>query len=50
LQAFRRQALHAALLQLRHPIHGAPLHFKAALPTDFEGLLALLRISDAHAP
>jgi len=49
LQAFRRQALHAQLLQLRHPLHGGPLRLEAALPPDLESLLALLRSSAAHA-
>ena len=49
LQAFRRQALHAQLLQLRHPLHGGPLRLEAALPPDLESLLALLRTSAAHA-
>jgi 23S rRNA pseudouridine1911/1915/1917 synthase len=49
LQAFRRQALHAAGLQLRHPLHGAPLRLTAALPADFESLLTQLRAPDAYA-
>jgi 23S rRNA pseudouridine1911/1915/1917 synthase len=48
LQAFRRQALHAQLLQFSHPLHGGPISLQAALPEDFEALLALLR-SAPHA-
>jgi 23S rRNA pseudouridine1911/1915/1917 synthase len=43
LRGFRRQALHAAELELHHPVSGEPLRFKAALPEDFERLLAALR-------
>lgn len=43
LRAFRRQALHAALLRFAHPASGTPVAFEAPLPADFERLLALLR-------
>jgi hypothetical protein len=33
---------------LRHPLHGGPLRFEAALPPDLESLLALLRTAAAH--
>jgi 23S rRNA pseudouridine1911/1915/1917 synthase len=42
LAAFRRQALHAARLELDHPRSGEPLCFEAPLPADFEALLAAL--------
>jgi 23S rRNA pseudouridine1911/1915/1917 synthase len=48
LQAFRRQALHAQRLQLRHPLHGETLRLEAALPPDLESLLARLRTAVAH--
>ncbi len=40
LAAFRRQALHAARLELEHPASGKPLEFEAPLPADFQQLLA----------
>jgi 23S rRNA pseudouridine1911/1915/1917 synthase len=43
LTAFRRQALHAARLELEHPATGEPLVFEAPLPADLEGLLQTLR-------
>lgn len=43
LRAFRRQALHAAKLAFDHPLTGEALSFEAALPSDFEALLRVLR-------
>jgi len=43
LRGFRRQALHAARLELAHPLSGEPLSFEAPLPADFQGLLSVLR-------
>ena len=43
LATFRRQALHAARLELEHPESGEPLAFEAPLPEDFASLLAVLR-------
>lgn len=40
--AFDRQALHAAVLGLEHPISGDVLRFEAALPDDIELLLKTL--------
>ena len=42
LKAFRRQALHAAVLGFRHPVTGKALHFESPLPADFAQLLKLL--------
>jgi 23S rRNA pseudouridine1911/1915/1917 synthase len=42
LGAFRRQALHAARLQLAHPISDEPLEFSAPLPADMAELLDVL--------
>jgi 23S rRNA pseudouridine1911/1915/1917 synthase len=42
LTGFRRQALHAARLSLRHPATGATMTWEAPLPTDFAALLATL--------
>ncbi len=38
-----RQALHAAVLELEHPVSGAKLRFEAPLPADMQALLAALR-------
>jgi 23S rRNA pseudouridine1911/1915/1917 synthase len=48
LRGFRRQALHAARLELIHPGSGEPVEFEAPLPGDLLGLLAALR-ADAKA-
>ncbi|MDH3452208.1 MAG: 23S rRNA pseudouridine(1911/1915/1917) synthase RluD [Gammaproteobacteria bacterium] len=42
LDAFPRQALHAALLGLQHPASGDSLHWESDLPEDFEQLLSVL--------
>lgn len=42
LKAFKRQALHAAVLGFRHPVTGKALHFESPLPDDFAKLLKLL--------
>jgi 23S rRNA pseudouridine1911/1915/1917 synthase len=42
LQAFRRQALHAARLSLKHPLSGRELAWEAPLPEDMQRLLAAL--------
>jgi 23S rRNA pseudouridine1911/1915/1917 synthase len=43
LRSFPRQALHAARLELAHPITGKPLECRATLPADLEALLAALQ-------
>jgi 23S rRNA pseudouridine1911/1915/1917 synthase len=43
LLAFRRQALHAQRLRLKHPTTRRALSFEAPLPPDFQDLLRLLR-------
>jgi len=48
LESFRRQALHAAALEFRHPEDGRVLAFEAPLPPDLEELLAALA-EDADA-
>ena len=45
LESFRRQALHAARLQLVHPLTGAEMEWEAPLPTDMAQLIAVL---EAH--
>jgi 23S rRNA pseudouridine1911/1915/1917 synthase len=48
LRGFRRQALHAARLELVHPGQGETVHFEAPVPQDLASLLAVLR-ADAKA-
>ncbi|MEL6207759.1 MAG: RluA family pseudouridine synthase [Pseudomonadota bacterium] len=43
LDAFPRQALHAAILGITHPITGEALRFESPLPEDMASLLDLLR-------
>jgi 23S rRNA pseudouridine1911/1915/1917 synthase len=47
LQRFRRQALHAQRLHLRHPRTARALDFEAPIPTDMEELLSALRADAA---
>jgi 23S rRNA pseudouridine1911/1915/1917 synthase len=47
LQAFPRQALHAAALGFSHPDSGAAVRFASPLPADMQALLEALRV-DAH--
>jgi 23S rRNA pseudouridine1911/1915/1917 synthase len=49
LRGFRRQALHAERLRLRHPQSGSELAFEAPLPEDLAALLAQLRAAAASA-
>lgn len=42
LRRFRRQALHAARLELAHPAHGAPMAWESPLPADLRELLEAL--------
>jgi 23S rRNA pseudouridine1911/1915/1917 synthase len=43
LSDFRRQALHARRLELRHPATGEAVAWEAEMPADFAGLLDALR-------
>ncbi|MBM3319989.1 MAG: RluA family pseudouridine synthase [Candidatus Eisenbacteria bacterium] len=43
LEAIDRQALHAWRLRFRHPRTGAEMAFEAEAPSDFAGLLSILR-------
>jgi 23S rRNA pseudouridine1911/1915/1917 synthase len=43
LRTFRRQALHAARLELKHPVSGEALAFDVPPPLDFLALLRNLR-------
>ena len=48
LGAFKRQALHAARLQLDHPVTGREVHWEAPLPDDMTELIRILEL-DAGA-
>ncbi|MCU0937026.1 MAG: 23S rRNA pseudouridine(1911/1915/1917) synthase RluD [Gammaproteobacteria bacterium] len=50
LRAFRRQALHAARLELAHPADGAPMAWESPLPADLRGLLETLAADAREAP
>jgi 23S rRNA pseudouridine1911/1915/1917 synthase len=43
LRAFKRQALHAAMLRLAHPITGELLEWHAPIPDDMVELTQALR-------
>jgi 23S rRNA pseudouridine1911/1915/1917 synthase len=43
VSSFRRQALHAARLELTHPASGERLSWQAEMPDDFSRLLDVLR-------
>ncbi|MER2494459.1 23S rRNA pseudouridine(1911/1915/1917) synthase RluD [Catenovulum sediminis] len=43
LRAFRRQALHAAILELEHPATGEWMQFEAPVPEDMVNLSSVLR-------
>ncbi|MDQ2093535.1 RluA family pseudouridine synthase [Rhodalgimonas zhirmunskyi] len=43
VQAFDRQALHAATLGFVHPVNGEEMRFEAPLPQDMDDLLCVLR-------
>ena len=48
LRGFRRQALHAEVLEFVHPTTGEPVRCQAPVPADMQKLLAVLR-ADAKA-
>ena len=48
LRQLGRQALHAAELELTHPLTGVALHFESPLPEDFSRALELLRAFPAY--
>ncbi len=51
LRAFKRQALHAEVLEFTHPTTGEPVRCSAPVPDDIQNLMALLREdAAAHAP
>jgi 23S rRNA pseudouridine1911/1915/1917 synthase len=48
LRGFRRQALHAEVLEFAHPASGEPVRCQAPVPADMQQLMRLLR-EDAAA-
>ena len=48
LRGFRRQALHAQVLEFEHPVSGEPVRCEAQVPADMQALLQALR-DDAAA-
>jgi len=50
LKSMPRQALHASVLELMHPVTGTRLSFESSLPEDFERALGLLRTHGARHP
>jgi 23S rRNA pseudouridine1911/1915/1917 synthase len=49
VEAFPRQALHAASLGFVHPLTGEALRFEAPLPADMQALIAALRLCNDGA-
>ncbi len=49
LQAFRRQALHAAQLRMQHPVSGREVEWQAAMPPDMTALIGALERDAAAA-
>ena len=43
LRGFRRQALHAEVLEFAHPASGEAIRCEAPLPADMQALLGVLR-------
>lgn len=50
LRNFRRQALHAAMLSVSHPVTGERYQWQAELPEDMQNLLDALRKSPCPSP
>jgi 23S rRNA pseudouridine1911/1915/1917 synthase len=50
LAALDRQALHAHILGLEHPVTGEQLHFRSELPADLAALRCALSQSDRVGP
>ncbi|WP_299826823.1 RluA family pseudouridine synthase [uncultured Roseobacter sp.] len=49
IKNFPRQALHAAVLGIVHPVSGENVRFEAPLPQDMSGLLETARASDTNS-
>ncbi len=50
LRAFKRQALHAEQLTLRHPVTEQAMHWRSPLPPDMQELLAALEEDEKRRP
>jgi 23S rRNA pseudouridine1911/1915/1917 synthase len=50
LRAFKRQALHAEQLNLRHPLTEEAMHWRSPLPPDMQELLAALEEDEKRRP
>ncbi len=50
LRTFRRQALHATMLRLVHPITGEEMEWHSPLPEDMVELIDVLRLDSAEHP
>ena len=48
LSGFSRQALHAAMLQLKHPVTQELMQWHAPIPEDMQRLTQLLRADSQH--
>jgi len=49
LRGFRRQALHAEVLEFAHPLSGEPIRCAAPMPADMQALVAALRADTREA-
>lgn len=49
LRGFKRQALHAEVLEFNHPVTGEPVRCTAPLPADMQALIAALRADTVKA-
>ncbi len=49
LRGFRRQALHAEVLEFAHPVSGKPIRCDAPMPADMQALVATLREDSREA-
>ena len=50
LDSFKRQALHAARLELEHPVKGGTMHWESPLPADLRKLTAALEMDLSASP
>jgi Pseudouridylate synthases, 23S RNA-specific len=49
LRGFRRQALHAEVLEFTHPVTGEPVRCTAPVPADMQALINALRVDTQKA-
>ena len=50
MRSFRRQALHAAHIEFKHPVTGEELSFDSLRPQDMEELIVALRQDHKEHP